>query len=98
MDRLCLAVALVLGRQQIAIGRIQINANQHRLAALEDLVMTASAYRAEVFHRIELTHLRHRLHEDSMDAAQRYWAVQHVTENPPRPAGNYGTPAPMPTF
>ena len=60
--------------------QIQLHPDRYLLAALEDPVMAGGAYRAELFHRIELTRLRHRLHEAIMDAAERHWTVQHVTE------------------
>jgi hypothetical protein len=80
MDRPGLTVTLIFSGQQITIGRIQINTDQYRLPALENLVMTGSTHRAQVFSGIELARLRHRLHDAIMDAAQRQGAVQHLTE------------------
>src|ERR671925_1308537 len=85
MDRPGLTIAVIFSGQQITIGRIQINTDQYRLPALENLVMTGGTHRAQVFSGIELARLRHRLHDAIMDAAQRYGAVQHFTEKRPHP-------------
>jgi hypothetical protein len=86
MDRPALAVAALLGRQQIALGPIQINPDQYRLPALENLVVAGGVYRAEGFYRITLARLRHRPHDNIMDAAERERAVQHSTEELNDPA------------
>jgi hypothetical protein len=80
MDRPGLAVALILGCQQIAIGRIQIDPDRYLLATLEDLIVAARMHRAEVFPRIDPVRLRYRLLDDGVHAAQGNRPIQYIAK------------------
>jgi hypothetical protein len=76
-------------RQQVTVGRIQVDSRQHRLTGLKQLVMTAGPHPAEVLGSVDLVSAADRLANDSVHAAQRQGAIEQVPKegyHPPKRA------------
>ena len=70
MDPPSLGVAVSFGRQQVTVGRIQVDARQHRLASLIQLIVAAGLHPGEVLGSIDLLGDAHRLTDNVVHAAQ----------------------------
>jgi hypothetical protein len=73
-----IGVAVLLQRKQIAVGGVDIGADQHGLTALKDFVVRAKADGGEVLAFVERPGMGHRALEDVMHRANRQWIVEKV--------------------
>jgi hypothetical protein len=73
-----LGVAVRDRRQQVTVGRIQIDPRQHRLAGLKQLIVAAGPHPGEVLGGVNRLSDADRLAHDRVHAAQRQGAIEQV--------------------
>jgi hypothetical protein len=80
MHRPRLTITLPFRGQQITIQRIQVDARQYRLAALEQLIVADRPHPRQILTSVDPARFDHRRPNDAMHRTQGDRLIQQVTE------------------